>query len=51
MGLAVSRAIIEAHGGVCGGAEQTRGAIFQFTLPLGGIGYPRMTEQKTVVTS
>jgi signal transduction histidine kinase len=37
MGLAISRSIIEAHGGRLW-AESTpdRGSVFQFTLPTGG---------------
>jgi C4-dicarboxylate-specific signal transduction histidine kinase len=37
MGLAISRSIIEAHGGrLWATANQDRGSIFQFTLPTGG---------------
>jgi PAS domain S-box-containing protein len=36
MGLAISRSIIEAHGGrLWAKANAPRGAVFQFTLPLG----------------
>ena len=36
MGLAVSRSIIEAHGGhLWASANEPRGAVFQFTLPAG----------------
>jgi signal transduction histidine kinase len=36
MGLAISRSIIEAHGGrLWAKANVPRGAVFQFTLPLG----------------
>ncbi len=36
MGLAISRSIIEAHGGrLWATAQVPRGAVFQFTLPLG----------------
>ena len=36
MGLAISRSIIEAHGGrLWAIANQSRGAVFQFTLPAG----------------
>jgi signal transduction histidine kinase len=35
MGLAICRSIIEAHGGrLWATANEPRGAIFQFTLPL-----------------
>src|SRR5215472_17383769 len=34
MGLAISRSIIEAHGGrMWAGANEPRGAVFQFSLP------------------
>jgi signal transduction histidine kinase len=34
MGLAICRSIIEAHGGrLWAGANEPRGAVFQFTLP------------------
>ena len=37
MGLAISRSIIEAHGGsLWATANDGRGAAFQFTLPTGG---------------
>ncbi|MDB5602891.1 MAG: sensor histidine kinase [Xanthobacteraceae bacterium] len=37
MGLAVSRSLIEAHGGRLWAAPNTpRGAVFQFSLPVGG---------------
>ena len=37
MGLAISRSIIEAHGGKLGASPNTpQGAIFQFRLPVGG---------------
>jgi signal transduction histidine kinase len=37
MGLAISRSIIEAHGGrLWATANTPHGAIFQFTLPAGG---------------
>jgi signal transduction histidine kinase len=36
MGLAISRTIIEAHGGRVWAEPNTpRGAVFQFTLPAG----------------
>jgi signal transduction histidine kinase len=35
MGLAICRSIIEAHKGqLCASANEPRGAVFQFTLPL-----------------
>jgi signal transduction histidine kinase len=35
MGLPICRSIIEAHGGrLWAGANEPRGAVFQFTLPL-----------------
>jgi PAS domain S-box-containing protein len=37
MGLAISRSIIQAHGGrLWATANEGRGAVFQFTLPTGG---------------
>ena len=37
MGLAISRSIIEAHGGrLWATANAPHGAVFQFTLPVGG---------------
>jgi len=39
MGLAISRTIIEAHGGrIWAEPNAPRGAVFQFTLPVGPIG-------------
>jgi signal transduction histidine kinase len=37
MGLAISRSIIEAHGGrLWAKANEPRGTVFQFTLPVRG---------------
>jgi signal transduction histidine kinase len=37
MGLAISRSLIEAHGGrLWATANTPHGAVFQFTLPIGG---------------
>jgi signal transduction histidine kinase len=37
MGLAISRSLIEAHGGrLWATANAPHGAVFQFTLPIGG---------------
>jgi PAS domain S-box-containing protein len=37
MGLAISRTLVEAHGGrLWAAANVPRGAVFQFTLPIGG---------------
>jgi signal transduction histidine kinase len=37
MGLAICRSMVEAHGGrMWASANEPRGAVFQFTLPLQG---------------
>jgi C4-dicarboxylate-specific signal transduction histidine kinase len=42
LGLAISRSIIEAHGGrLWATANESRGAVFQFTLPTGGTWAPK----------
>ena len=39
MGLAICRSIIEAHGGrLWATANESRGAVFRFTLPTGDVG-------------
>ena len=45
MGLAISRSIIEAHGGrLSAGPNERRGAVFQFSLPAGGRGQEEAAE-------
>jgi signal transduction histidine kinase len=36
MGLAIARAIVEAHGGRLWAANLPRGTAFQFTIPISG---------------
>jgi K+-sensing histidine kinase KdpD len=41
MGLAISRSIVEAHGGrLWATANVPHGAVFQFTLPMGAVPDP-----------
>ena len=35
LGLAISRAIVEAHGGRLWAESRPRGGVFRFTLPAG----------------